>query len=521
MNTPDERAGSLARVHHDTVDGVPVVWADLPVETSVSIVFAVGHEDLSPATSGIHHLIEHLVMRRVGTVLVEHNAESALSRTEFWARGPEDQLVEFVAKVCAAVTSFAEVTDDEIELERSTILAEIERSGTYTVRTPESARFGLAGVGLAAASHSRLLDWTPEELRAAAAQWFHRDTAVVTWSGRPPEALRLPLPTGPAPARSPHPHSLVPGRVATPVDGELICLQALLEGGPSLAACFLAAQVVEHELLARLRTERGDVYAVQRTLAQLDDATLWTFDLNPHGDRRDATILASLDVFDTLSSTGPDTVALARARDTLSYEWSLRSSQATWLDHAAALGLRGRSLPNAATLIEDLLATTAENVRAVVAAWTDQLWVCHPVDHTLSDDVVDRLRGRSTTILNSLGNVVDEGKKAPTVRRRELLSRSTQWFNGRWRSPARTGSFVILADRFALVDVDFEVSVPFEDIVLVGSEGDGDIEIVTSRGGVVLVNPSFFRRLARPLDTALDALPNAVRYRKDRTHPIA
>ena len=69
--------------HLDEVDGVRVLWADLPVDPTMTLWFGVGHKDMTVSTAGITHLVEHLVMRRLGHVAIPHNAESGMVSTQF------------------------------------------------------------------------------------------------------------------------------------------------------------------------------------------------------------------------------------------------------------------------------------------------------------------------------------------------------------------------------------------------------------------------------------------------------
>src|SRR3954468_22205316 len=98
--TPAARDGRT--VHRTERDGVPVLWTDLPVDPTVTLFFGVGHQNMTPATVGITHLVEHLVMRRVGRISTPHNAESGMVSTSFYATGTPARLVDFVRRVCDA-----------------------------------------------------------------------------------------------------------------------------------------------------------------------------------------------------------------------------------------------------------------------------------------------------------------------------------------------------------------------------------------------------------------------------------
>lgn len=89
--------------HTREIDGVRALWADLPVDPTMTLWFGVGHKDMSARTAGITHLVEHLVMRRLGHVAVPHNAESGMVTTQFYATGTPSRLVDFIGRVCEAI----------------------------------------------------------------------------------------------------------------------------------------------------------------------------------------------------------------------------------------------------------------------------------------------------------------------------------------------------------------------------------------------------------------------------------
>src|SRR3712207_8922450 len=81
---------------HGDVDGVRTLSADLAVDPTLTLAFGVGDCDLTPSTAGITHLVEHLVLRRVGHVAVPSNGASGLLATSFYAVGSERERVDFV-----------------------------------------------------------------------------------------------------------------------------------------------------------------------------------------------------------------------------------------------------------------------------------------------------------------------------------------------------------------------------------------------------------------------------------------
>jgi hypothetical protein len=173
-------------------------------------------------------------------------------------------------------------------------------------------------------------------------------------------------------------------------------------------------------------------------------------------------------------------------------------------------------------------AVTAEDVRAAVAQVAASLLVTLPAGHVPHDVAAARLAelthvephrdpdGRTGRDLERSVAVGSDRSRFVSA----LVGRHT-FFSGKYFSPARGLRMAILSDRFVLLQPGSTWIVPFSDIVLVGTDRDGDIEIVTSRGDTVVLAPRFFRGLAEPLALALDRLPHARPYVKERVRSTA
>jgi len=140
---PDARTATTS-THRTTVDGVPARWADLTTDPTTTLAFGVGIRDLDPTTAGITHLVEHLVMRRVGRVRYPVNAESSLGSTSFYVTGTPAQTTEFLGLVCDAVRDLAVngVGDADLEAERRTVSPRSGRTGSTA--PPTRSRTGTA-----------------------------------------------------------------------------------------------------------------------------------------------------------------------------------------------------------------------------------------------------------------------------------------------------------------------------------------------------------------------------------------
>ena len=499
-----EPHGAPQRPHHRTVvDGVPVLWADLATDPTVTLLFGVGLQDMDPRTVGITHLVEHLVMRRVGRVDIPHNAESTLRSTSFYATGRPDQHVDFVDRACRAVRELSTVTPEEVDLERRTVLAEVGRESLYAAHDAFTVRYGPSGTGVAALSHTRLMDWTIDEVRETAARWFHRDNAVLVSTAPLPEGLRLELPSGPPVARLPHPPSALPGPSWAEHSSDELVLSGECSTEHDDATRILATAVLTEALNATLRTAQGDVYTVQSMAVQIDDVRdVLTIAADPGPERVCDVLVTALDVLERLAVSGPGPDELERARAVLANELDLVASHAWWLDLAASYELRGFAASPPGEVSERLPLVSGRAVASVLAELRSTLLVCLPAGHAPHDEALARLAKDRLAAVSLLDDTTPVPRRGGSRHKARLFS------------PARGSSVRLLEDRFVLADPGATYTIRHQDVLLAGVDEDGDVELVTARGASVVLVPAFFRNLAAPLAGAVDRLGPTVRYVK-------
>jgi len=498
---PDARTATTS-THRTTVDGVPARWADLTTDPTTTLAFGVGIRDLDPTTAGITHLVEHLVMRRIGRVRYPVNAESSLGSTSFYVTGTPAQTTEFLGLVCDAVRDLAVngVGDTDLEAERRTVLAEIGQDGLYGAPDPLSHRYGPRGPGAAVASHLRLLDWRADEVLDVVRRWFHAGNAVLTSTRPLPADLRLDLPAPVRWNRRAEPDPILTGRAWTfhPAD---LNLSGVVRAHHDRAAVELARAVLSDALMESTRTATGDVYSVEVGAVALASGTLVLVDLDPQPDRTGTVAGTAVATLDRLAHDGPSAGLLDGARETLASELSLGAVQASLLDTVAAHELRGVRLLDAAELAGALGAVTADQVRDVLADVAGSLLVSVP-----SGVPVDARTERTLTDAGIRPERHDPGSPAGVGR----------VFRGRVLGPARGMSVVVHDDAIVLRGDGPDQVVRAADVVLAGTDGDGDLELVTESGCAYLVAPSLFRGLARPLAAWVGRLPEPLRYVKSR-----
>ncbi|MEV6978648.1 insulinase family protein [Kitasatospora sp. NPDC093806] len=247
-------------MHHDLVDGVPVIWTETPGPLEATLMFGCGLKDETFRTLGVTHLVEHLAMSTLPRLHFDHNASVSLSITDFTCTGRPEQVVDFLARVCAALTA---LPLERIEQEAGVLAA--EGSGVADPVTAEllSIRYGTQGLGLASFNGPGADRIPLDAVRETVARHFHAGNAVLALTGPPPEGLRLPLPPGPRTARAPHPapRTTRSSWHRADVPGPGLLLSCSLDD----QAMLLAAHVLSQRLTDTARHQLGLSYDVDGT----------------------------------------------------------------------------------------------------------------------------------------------------------------------------------------------------------------------------------------------------------------
>ncbi|MCI0690075.1 MAG: hypothetical protein L0Y54_22990 [Sporichthyaceae bacterium] len=242
-------------VRQDEIDGVPVFWAPADGPQRAGLCFRVGRADETLARGGITHLIEHLVLHRVGQPIHEYQGQVEPALTMFATEGDGDAIRTFFDTVCGALK---DLPMDRLELERNVLAAEAASRPAHVIAPLLPWRYGAATFGLPVYDEFGLSTFTPDDLRSWVATWFTRGNATM-WvlGGPPPVGLALDLPDGP---RRPVPQPsnalpTVPAYFNADVNG--IAMSTVL---PRTAAGPVYSTVLERELRRELRHERALSY---------------------------------------------------------------------------------------------------------------------------------------------------------------------------------------------------------------------------------------------------------------------
>jgi hypothetical protein len=521
MTTDDDFA-----IHTTTQDGVGVIWGDVDGDPFGALVVGAGGRDLEPTTAGLHHLVEHVVMGRVGSVTIEHNAESSLDTICFWAAGDRAAVLDYLRRVAAALASLETVTDEEVARHRQVVQREVGLSRQYAGVGPFSARWGAAGLGLADIDHAPLAALTAADVRAFAQRWLVADRVRVVTTFEPPDDLALGLPRRDEPGHAAHPVEVegdLPALVFSP-PGSSVTL-GLLVGGPDgapehVGTRQLAGAVVEEALTRRLRGELGEVYSVGIGSWWVREGTsTWVVTLDPHPSHAASTLVVACRTLRALAAEGPDAELVEHARGALLANLRSNGARGGELLFVAESSLRGIPVPDRASVLRLIEEATADGVRDLVGRVLPTLLTTLPADAPIDDAtaaVLDRELGlveRRTLPLmtGTRGEIMRElftGGDPSVGLVRGFLFNIGSAHKGRSRGPRR-GAELRLGPRHVVVPA-LGVRIRIEDIVLAGQDADGDVELVTRSGGAIVINPTHYRRTDVPWARFVSNVPPSV-----------
>jgi hypothetical protein len=475
-------------IRRSTIDGIPVLSADLETIPTATLTFAVGTRHETPQTSGIAHLVEHVVMRRVGYLPVLYQAVTGPGTISFMITGDDDAMVDFLDRVCESIRHLAEVDLDDIELERKTIAVEIgdgaeDRSDGLWVR-----RFGLRDLGLLDLRSPGVRNITPEAVREFATRHLHGGNAGLVVTGAVPARLRLQLPE---PTR--HPEASgdpISSRADLPAwthwEGAPVALSFELRTDVPQATAVRAC--LEAAFMRRLRFERGLIYSIEHDVMEIEPGRLLvTLALDPLTAELPEAYASAVELFRDLAENGPAESELEFARQYLA-AMSVHSSWAAgYLQESVVELIRGVELPDFRAEIDGALATEADDVASALRDALPTLLVSTRLEE-LPVEIVERagldplpLR---TNVL-SVGSILGSAKEQI----RESLAGRAEMLSPRRGTGLKGLQLYITDEQMTFISDDRAFKFGAEEVALVGRSGTGLHHVILDDGTTTTFHP--------------------------------
>jgi zinc protease len=234
---------------------IPFYAVEAPGPFWAGLVFRVGRCDEVAATTGITHLVEHLLMPARVYTDADCNATVDTMYASIWAFGEQSEVRRFLEDVVARIHA---LPVDRLELERGILEAEEGATGWSGVRQALALRFGPVGPGLAGYGDLGLPRITADEARRWTTERFTSGNVVLAATDSTFE-IDLDLPPGPArplPELRPIPYVEYPSFYASGAPGSLV-VSLVAERSTAFTN---GLWILERRLRDRLRFELGIAY---------------------------------------------------------------------------------------------------------------------------------------------------------------------------------------------------------------------------------------------------------------------
>jgi len=297
-------------------NGIPVFLLPMSPLTTGTIAFGVGQRDEDARSAGIAHLIEHVVMNRVGVRSQSVNAFTTDDGLVFTARGDVAFVSDFLTRVSRVISGLDDLTPAEVSAQRTVIAFELGAENAKPGRGPLQERFGVNGLGLVDFGTPAHSAHGVEEVIAFSRTWLHAGNAAIVLTG--PSATHLDVRLPPGSPREPRERSPAPGLsgwIPSALPGVTL---TLIVGDGARAATSLAIGLIHDVLLNDLRHENHLLSSIDVFVAEwTEQAQFAAFHLDGPTERVEQIAPTAVDLLRTLSVTGAD----ERVRHSYEEEW--------------------------------------------------------------------------------------------------------------------------------------------------------------------------------------------------------
>lgn len=467
-----------------TLGGVPAYWADIRIPFTGTLTFGIGLRDATARTAGIAHLIEHLVMKRVGRPVVAHNATTADETISFYAQGAPDQVVDFLDRVMQAIGTLHEITDADVVEQRRIIAAELGADDERPGRGALVNRFGAKSIGLLDIGSPGHRSITRDDALAFSDRWLHAGNATLAFTGEIPPGLTVALP--PARPMAPRvPATLLPHRITGWIaDGSAPLTITMMLGPADRAELAVATSTIAEALESELRTAQQSIYSVSGFVAPISDGSRFVaYGLDPRPEDAVETGAAAMRVLRELAERGPSAEQLQREREA----WSLSEDDPAWqaemLDSIATAVVRGRRRPEDVS-VSDVSSVQPSAVREVIARGMESVYVTLGIDLDEDDPEVNEALGLPFSA-DATAHLATLDKKALF---RHLMRSGVEVFNARMFRGMKGQQVAVDEDRVTLIVPETRLAeVRFDDITLASYSVEGRVWVLFVGAGHGLV----------------------------------
>ncbi|GAA1928185.1 hypothetical protein GCM10009775_20320 [Microbacterium aoyamense] len=453
---------TLPAVSSVDVAGVPAFVVHTPDPLAGQLIFGVGLRDETAPTAGTAHLIEHLVMSRVGKVSIPHNARTDDETISFFAQGAPDKVADFLSRVSRAIVSLHEVTDDDVAEQRRIIAAELGEDDELPGRGALLDRFGAQSLGLLDVGTPGHRSITREQALAFADAWLHTGNAVLVFSGDVPDALDISLP----PARALPPRTtadVIRGGAWVANGPQTVVVSLVLRGARAEGAIAIAGATIAGALHEDLRTHRQLIYSVAPFDAPLDrDAHFVAFALDARSEDALAAATYALETLRRLAESGISDEQHAQELEDWWNDIAVPASQLETVEAMAISVLRSRRERSDLT-INAPADLTRDVVRQVIADAIPTVFVTFG-DQVLSASEAEVSEALGLPFVDLPQPLYSTLSKAALMKR--LTASGVEVFNAKMFRGMRGAQFVIDHDRIAWVSSKEIMEIPFDDVAL-------------------------------------------------------
>jgi predicted Zn-dependent peptidase len=469
----------VAPQSRSNIGNIRVFEADLPGACCGTLVFGVGMRDESPTHSGITHLMEHLLLRLVEPITVEHGAVVDAHSLTVYASGSSDEVSQFFIDVTRAIARFGDITEQDLMFEKQIIRIEHPTNFDQPNAGLLTYRYGLSGVGLANFGAPATISMTRREVIDWAARWLRDGNTSISFSQPLPATLKPVLPHGQITRTEQRtPLLQTPALIASAKGGVALSLLASRHGVDLLKVA------LRHELHMSLRHERGLIYGLETFTTPIDkDISELVLVLDPEQNNIDTTVRVVANTLKKIEIAGFSAAAVDSARIHGWAEAGRTFSGLDYLDRLAEDDLRGWPTKSPNQVRDDAAAASSVGLTRLFIESASSLIVAYDQEVSLKKKTLMELGLRVTRF--TPWQPVGSYASTPVPKTAE----------GKWRSKHSNDTLLVGHEALFKIAGAGTRQIAFKDIALVGDRACGCLTLVDYQGRSVEFQTDDWKRL--------------------------